>query len=71
MPSGPTPSYSAPPSRSSPGSTSARAASSDQVTLSPQEREAAKISKVDEYTYAKNKQKLQALKKQGYYQEVG
>lgn len=42
-----------------------------QVTLSAAQREAARISDVDDVTYAKNFLRLQELKKNGHYQERG
>jgi cation transport regulator ChaC len=63
-------SYAAPPSRSSPG-TGERFEGGGKVELNTEQRMAAKISNVDEYTYAKGVQRLRELKKQGYYQEVG
>jgi hypothetical protein len=43
--------------------------SSGKVVLSPQQRDAARFSGVDEVTYAKNLKKLQDLKRQGFYNE--
>jgi hypothetical protein len=43
--------------------------SSSKIVLSPQQREAARWSGVDEVTYAKNLRKLQELKKAGFYNE--
>jgi hypothetical protein len=61
----------APVSRSSPGATSRDAPRSGQVTLTKEEREHAKISGVDERTYAEGKRRLIDLKRKGYYQETG
>lgn len=61
----------APPSRSSPGVSSREAASPSRVTLSPVEREHAKISGISEREYAQNKQKLVEMKRRGYYSERG
>jgi hypothetical protein len=43
--------------------------STTRVTLSPSEREAARLSGITEVEYAKNKIKLQEMKKSGYYSE--
>lgn len=61
----------APVSRSSPGASTRDAPRSGQVTLTKEEREAAKFSNIDERTYAENKRKLLDLKRRGYYQEQG
>lgn len=66
-----TPAPSAPPSRPSPGVSRREAPSSGEVTLSPVEREHAKISGVSERVYAQGKARLQAMKRQGYYSERG
>jgi hypothetical protein len=58
---------SAPVSRSDSPTLSGAKPSSTRVTLTPEEREAAKLSGVDERVYAQNKLKLQELKKQGHY----
>jgi len=42
-----------------------------QITLSPAQREAARISGVSDVEYAKNYMRLQALKRDGHYQERG
>lgn len=42
---------------------------STKVTLTPEEREIAKMTGVDERVYAQNKLKLQDLKRNGYYRE--
>lgn len=65
------PAAAAPVSRSSPGPSSRDNARSNQITLTPQQREAARISKVDEKTYARNVARLRDLKRRGYYQETG
>ena len=66
------PASAAPPSRSAPGaSTRQTDMSSGKVTLTPQQREAARIAGVDERTYAQGVQRLNDLKKRGYYQETG
>lgn len=57
---------SAPPSRSAPSVTRGNEAPS-KITLSPQQREAAKWAGIDEVTYAKNLLKLQQLKRNGQY----
>jgi hypothetical protein len=62
---------SAPVSRSSPGAAARDAPRSGQVTLTKEEREHAKISGVDERTYAEGKRRLIDLKRKGYYQETG
>jgi hypothetical protein len=59
------PPVSAPPSREAPTSNGAR--SNSRVTLSPQQREAARLSGVDEVTYAKGILRLQAEKEAGNY----
>lgn len=59
---------SAPVSRDAPSASTGKPMSS-RVTLSPEEREAAKAAGVDELTYAKNKLKLQQLKGNGFYRE--
>jgi hypothetical protein len=62
------PVVSAPVSRSSQSlSDGKKTGSSTTVELSPEEREMAKLSGVDERVYAQNKLRLQALKKQGHY----
>jgi hypothetical protein len=43
--------------------------SGSRVQLTPQQRDAARFSGVDEVTYAKNLLKLQELKRQGHYQD--
>jgi hypothetical protein len=58
---------SAPPSREVPSSGSGRYEAPNRITLSPAEREAAKIAGVDEATYALNKLKLLQAKSQGEY----
>jgi hypothetical protein len=63
-------SYAAPPSRSAPGS-GTRHVSDERVELTPEQRQAAKISGVTEYEYAKGVKRLRELKARGYYQEVG
>jgi hypothetical protein len=75
MPNEPTrvdrPVVAAPPSRSAPGVSSREARSNSQVTLSPVEREHAKISGITEREYAQNKQRLVEMKRRGYYSERG
>lgn len=63
--------YAAPPSRTAPGSGHRSGGSDDQIVLTPDQRMAAKISNVDEYTYAQGVRKLRELKKQGHYGETG
>ena len=63
--------YAAPPSRSAPGSGYRSGGSEDQIVLTPDQRMAAKISNVDEYTYAQGVRRLRELKKQGHYGETG
>ena len=55
---------SAPPSRSATSPSTGRS-SSTRITLTPEQREAARMSGVDEITYARNLQKMQELKSQG------
>jgi DNA repair exonuclease SbcCD ATPase subunit len=55
---------SAPPSRSATSPSTGRQ-SSTRITLTPEQREAARNSGVDEITYAKNLQKMQDMKAQG------
>lgn len=64
------PPVSAPVSREAP-SLSTGKPSTSRIELTPEMREAAKISGVDEVTYAKNYARLLALKAQGHYQERG
>ncbi len=61
---------SAPPSRDVPSATTGRPQSS-RVELSPQEREIARLSGIDEITYAKGKLELERRKGMGHYQERG
>jgi len=61
----------APVSRVSPGTINRQAANDNSVTLSPQQREAARFSSISEKEYARNLQRLRDLKRRGYYQEVG
>lgn len=58
----------APPTRESVSVTTGKPQST-KVTLSPQQREAARIAGVDEVTYARNVQRLEQLKREGHYQE--
>lgn len=67
----PRPLPAAPPSRPSPGLSVREAPSGTRVTLSPAEREAAKISKISEHEYARNKARLVDMKRRGFYQERG
>jgi hypothetical protein len=55
---------SAPPSRSATSPSTGRQTST-RITLTPEQREAARMSGVDEITYARNLQKMQDLKSQG------
>lgn len=57
---------SAPVSRDAPSPTTGKPTNT-RITLSPDQRQAAKDSGVDEITYAKNLLKLQQLKSQGHY----
>lgn len=62
---------SAPTSREAPSLSGAPTASPSRITLTASQREAARISGIDEVTYAKNLIRLNELKKQGHYQERG
>ena len=64
------PPVSAPVSRESPSLSTGKPTTS-RIELTPAQREAARISGVDEFTYAKNLMKLNDLKKNGHYQERG
>lgn len=59
---------SAPVSRDAPTLSGAPARPS-QIVLTKEQREAARIAGIDDFTYAKNLQKLQARKRDGFYQE--
>lgn len=59
----------APPTREAPSPSTGKAPSSSKITLSPEEREVARLSGIDEVTYAQNKVKLAELKKNGHYNE--
>ena len=61
---------SAPVSRDSPSLSTGRATPT-RVQLTPEQRDAARISNIDDVTYARNLLKLQEMKKQGHYQERG
>lgn len=63
-----TPIVSAPVTRDTPSLTTGRP-STDRVTLTPQQREAAKISGISEMDYAKQVLRLQQAKKEGHYSE--
>lgn len=63
-----TPTVSAPVSRDIPSGGSGRPSNS-KVTLTPEQREAARLSGIDEVTYAKNLIRLQAEKRSGNYME--
>lgn len=58
------PTVAAPPSRSATSPSTGRA-SSTRITLTPEQREAAKMSGIDEITYAKNLQRMLDAKAQG------
>lgn len=64
------PPVSAPVSREAPSLSTGKPATS-RIELTPEQREAARIAGVDEFTYAKNLMRLNDLKKQGHYQERG
>lgn len=64
------PPVSAPVSRESPSLSTGKPTTS-RIELTPAQREAARISGVDEFTYAKNLMRLNDLKKNGHYQERG
>lgn len=64
------PPVSAPVSREAP-SLSTGKPSTSRIELTPEQREHARISGVDEFTYAKNLMRLNELKKNGHYQERG
>ncbi len=64
------PPVSAPVSREAPSLSTGKPATS-RIELTPEQREAARISGVDEFTYAKNLMRLNDLKKNGHYQERG
>jgi DNA repair exonuclease SbcCD ATPase subunit len=57
---------SAPPSRSGVNAGTGRP-SNNKITLTPEQREMARLSGIDELTYARQLQKLQALKAEGHY----
>jgi hypothetical protein len=57
---------SAPPSRNATNPGNGRP-SNTRITLTPEQREIAKLSGIDELTYARQLQKLQALKSDGHY----
>lgn len=64
------PVMSAPPTRDVPGASNGYQRPS-QVTLTPEQREAARIAGIDEVTYARNVIKLNEMKKAGHYGERG
>lgn len=64
------PPVSAPVSRESPSLSTGKPTTS-RIELTPEQREAARISGVDEFEYAKNLMRLNDLKKNGHYQERG
>lgn len=57
---------SAPPSRSATNPSTGRPSNS-RITLTPEQREIARLSGIDEITYARQLQKLQGLKAEGHY----
>lgn len=57
----------APPSRQATSPSTGRP-SNNKITLTPEQREAARMSGVDEITYARQLQKLQQMKADGHYQ---
>lgn len=61
---------SAPVQRSAPSMTNGGSVSPTRVELTPEQREHARISGVDEVTYARNYLRLQQLKQQGHYNEA-
>ena len=61
---------SAPPSRDVPSASTGRPQSS-RIELTPEEREVARLSGIDELTYARNKRELERRKANGMYQERG
>lgn len=61
----------APVSRQAPGATQRRVQDDTKIVLTPQQREAARISGTDEFTYAQNLKRLREMKSKGYYQETG
>ena len=60
------PQVSAPPSRSATNINTGRP-SGNRITLTPEQREVARLSGIDELTYARQLQKLQTLKADGHY----
>lgn len=64
------PPVSAPVSREAPSLSTGKPTTS-RIELTPAQREAARISGIDEFTYAKNLMRLNDLKKDGHYQERG
>lgn len=58
---------SAPPSRSATNPSNGRQASNTRITLTPEQREMARLSGIDELTYARQLQKLNTLKSEGHY----
>jgi len=59
----------APPTRDIPSSSTGKPASSTKVTLTAEEREIARLNGITEIEYAKQKLKLQELKRNGHYIE--
>lgn len=58
---------SAPPSRQATNPASGRPANANRITLTPEQREMARLSGIDEITYARQLQKLNQLKSEGHY----
>lgn len=61
------PMVAAPVTRDPPSAGTGRPVNSNRITLTPEQRAAARDASVDEVTYAKNLMKLQAMKKEGHY----
>jgi hypothetical protein len=59
---------SAPPSRNATNPASGRP-TNNQITLTPEQREIARLSGIDDLTYARQLRKLQELKSEGHYQQ--
>lgn len=60
---------SAPPSRDVPSPSTGRPSNNSRVTLTPEQREAARLSGIDEVTYARNLVRLREEKTRGNYME--